>query len=130
MSVRTKTKFNLPATILTGGIPIRRRVTEKTKNRSFQSECLARLYDRKLSESSIEILQHGIDYSFLGTKIAYSSLENFSTVVAKIREAFPEAIFDDRLMKPYKADVPCIGVRDKLEINCKLIYLYNVARAA
>lgn len=129
-SIRTKTKLSLTTTILTGGIPIRRRVTEKTKNRSFQSECFARLYDRKLSEPSIEVLQHGIDYSFLGTEIAYSSLENFNTVVAKIRRAFPEAIFDDRLMKSYKADVPCLGVRDNLEINCKLIYLYNLARAA
>jgi len=62
--------------------------------------------------------------------MAYSSLENFNTVVAKLREAFPEAIFDDRLMKPYKTDVPSLGVRDNLEIDCKLIYLYNLARAA
>ena len=126
-ATKTKTKFSLGATLLTGGIPIWRRVSEKTRDMALQAECFARLYSRKSSEPIIEILQHHMNYSFLGSKTAPSSLANFNTVVTKLQEVFPQAVFDDRLTKFSRTGLPPARVLDYHEANCKLIYLYHLA---
>ncbi len=124
---RIKMKFSLPATVLTGGIPIWRRAKEKTKDLSLKTEYFVRLYDRESPEPSAEILQYDFDYSFLGTKMASSSLANFSTIVAKLRDIYPQAVFDERLTEPFGVDVPSTTPQDDIEINCRLIYLYHQA---
>ncbi len=118
-TTKTKMKFSLAATALTGGIPIRRKTKEKTTDTTLQSERFARIYDRESSNASVEIIGNGMDYSFLGESMAFSAFANFSAVVTKLREAFPQAIFDDRLMKPFAAG--------DIETSCKLIYLYHLA---
>ena len=123
----TRMKFSLPGTVLTGGIPIWRRVKEKTGDKSLQTECFVRLYDRTSPEPSVEILQYDPDYSFLGAKMASSSLANFSAIVTKIRDTFPQAVFDDRLIEHFEVDIPSATPRDNIEINCKLICLYHQA---
>jgi hypothetical protein len=125
-STRTKMKFSKAATVMTGGIPVWRPATEKTTSQSLREEGFARLYNRESSEPSVEILVNHMDYSFLGSEMAASSPANFNTVVAKLREVFQEALFDDRLMRPFKVDVPSSGLQDDLEINCKLIYMYHL----
>ena len=126
----TRMKFSLAATALMGGIPIWRRVKEKNKDQSVQAECFARLYGRKQSEPGVEILQNQIDYSFLETKMAPSALVNFNTVLNKLKEVFPQAIFDDTLVKSLGADARSTRARDSLEINCALIYLYHLAASS
>jgi hypothetical protein len=121
----TKTKLNLPATLLTGGIPIRRRVVEKNTVTSIQTECFLRVYDKKSANSSIEVRQYEFDYGCLGIKIAPTSLANFSTLVKRIREAFPQAIFDDRLTGNYGTGLPSSAAWGKVDILCKLIYLFH-----
>jgi len=125
-TTKHKTKFSLPRTLLMGGIPIWRRVDEKTTNHSIQAECFARLYERKSPDPSVDILQHHMNYSFLGAKIAASSLTNFGTVVLGLREVFPQAIFDNRLAKPSVLTISSSRVWEGIEINCKLIYLFHV----
>jgi hypothetical protein len=124
---QTKMKFSLGATILTGGIPVWRQVKEKISDRPVHIECFARLYDRKSSEQSIELVQHHMNYSFLGTKKATSSLANFDIVITLLRELFPQAIFDDRLTKLVRRDAPPEQLQHDLEINYKLLYLYHLA---
>lgn len=124
---QTKMKFSLGATILTGGIPVWRPVKEKIGDRPVQIECFARLYDRKSSEQSIELLQHHMNYSFLGAKKPPSSLANFNIVMTLLRELFPQAIFDDRLTKLVRRDTPPEQLQHDLEINYKLLYLYHLA---
>jgi hypothetical protein len=124
---KTGMKLNLAATVLTGGIPIVRRVKEKTTDRSLQTEDFVRLYDRTSPEPNIEILQHDFDYSCLGAEIAPSSLTNFGTTIARIRDVFPQVIFDDRLTEPLGVNIPSTMPHDSIEINCKLIYLYHQA---
>jgi len=80
---RTVRKLNIAATILTGGIPIRRKVKEKTTTTSYQSDSFVRLYGRLSPEPLVELPQHGFDYSFLGTEMASSSTANLNTTVAK-----------------------------------------------
>jgi len=124
---QTKMKFSLGATILTGGIPVWRQIKAKSNDLPVQTECFVRLYDNKSSEQGIELLQHHMNYSFLGTKKAPSSLANFDIVVTLLRELFPKAIFDDRLMKLARRNEPPEQTQHDLEINCKLIYLHHLA---
>jgi hypothetical protein len=122
----SKMKFSMSATLLTGGIPIWRRVEEKTKSQSVQTDLFVRLYDRKSPEPGVEIFQQDFDYSGLGAKIA-SSLENLNTLITELRNRSPEAVFDSRLMEHFGVEVPFATPADEIEINCKLIYLYHQA---
>jgi hypothetical protein len=108
-----------------GGIPMWRRVDEKTTTHSIQAECFARLYERNSPDPSVDILQHHMNYSFLGAKVAASSFTNFGTVVLGLREVFPQAIFDNRLAKPSVLTTSPSGACECIEINCKLIYLFH-----
>jgi hypothetical protein len=124
-TTRTRRKFNLPATVVTGGIPIWRTVKEETTDKSIQNECFVRLYDRVSVEPAVEIFQYDLDYSFLGAKMVSSSFGNLNTVATKIRDTFPQAVFDDRLMKPFGVDISSVMPQENIEINCRLIYLYH-----
>jgi hypothetical protein len=120
-------KLNVPLTLLTGGIPIHKKVKEKTVSRSFQNESFLRLYDRTSPEQAIEMSQHGFDYSFLGTEMVTSATANFSIAIKKIRGALPQAIFDDRLIDPFGANMPTTMAQENIESNCKLLYWYHQA---
>jgi len=124
-TTKQKTKFSLPRTLLMGGIPIWRRVDEKTTTHSTQAESFARLYERKSPDPSVDILQHYMNYSFLGAKVAASSFANFGTVVLGLRKVFPQAIFDDRLAKHCVLTTAANQVWEGFEINCRLIYLFH-----
>ncbi len=123
----TRMKFSLGATALMGGIPIWRRVRDKNMDTSFETEFFARLYDWKPAEPCVEILQHAVNYSFVGEQMAVSSLTNFNTVVEKLKDVFPQAAFDNSLEKTLQTAVPSTSVQEKLEIDCKLIYLCRLA---
>ena len=125
---KTKVKFSLPATLLTGGIPIWRRVKEQITDTSLRSEYFIRLYDRGSSETSVEILQDRIEYSFLGTEMDFSSLVNFNALTAKLREVSPQAIFDDRLTKSLDPNKPSTSGQDDLETKLRLIYLFHLVQ--
>jgi hypothetical protein len=123
----TKMKLNVPATVLTGGIPIMRRVTQKTTQESFLAEDFVRIFDRSSSDPRVEMFQNHVDYTFLGREVTPSTPVNFKIVVTKLREWFPLAIFDERLTRHFKTDVPAAGPGEALEIACKLIYLCHLA---
>ncbi len=123
----TKMKLNVPATVLTGGIPIMRRVTKKGVKESFQAEDFVRIYDRRSSDPRVEMLQNHIDYNFLGPKLTPSAATNFNIVVTKLLEWFPLATFDKRLTGHFWTDMPTVEAEEALEINCKLIYLCHLA---
>jgi len=124
-TTKQKTKFSLPRTLLMGGIPVWRTVDEKTKTHSIQAESFARLYGPKSLDPSMDILQHHMNYAFLGAKVAASSLANFGALVQGLREVFPQAIFDDRLAKPSVLSTSSRRGWEDIEITCKLIYLFH-----
>jgi len=128
-TTETKMKINWGATLLTGGIPIYHSVTEKISGVTVREEPLVRLYNSESAEPMVQMSQHGMAYSFLGAQIAPSSLANFNTVVAKLRELFPQAGFDDSLIKPPKSNMSSSRTPDDLELNCKLLYLYHKAKS-
>lgn len=127
ITTATKMKLNVPATVLTGGIPILRRVTERSVKESFRVEDFVKIYDRRSSDPRVEMFQNHVDYDFLGPELTPSAAANFSIVVTRLREWFPLAIFDERLTRRSTAQVPAAGPREALEIHCKLIYLCHVA---
>lgn len=124
-TTRTRRRLNLPVTLLTGGIPISRRVEETAKDVSIDTEYFVRLYDRTSWEPGVEIFQRHFDYASLGTEMAPVSLTNLNIIVTKLRDTFPEAIFDDRLSAHLGMNMPSAAPGDEIEINCKLIYLYH-----
>ncbi len=126
----TKMKLNLPATLLTGGIPIRRKTTEKTVETSVSSEAFVRIFRRTSSEPTVQIRQHEFDYSFLGSQMAPASLTNFSRLVTMIRTVLPQAAFDDRLTKTFAVDLPSTTPWEKVDIACNLIYLFGDSSTA
>jgi hypothetical protein len=125
-TTKPKTEFSLTRTLLMGGIPMWRRVDEKTTSQSIQAEYFARLYEQRPPNHSVDILQHHMNYSFLGAKVAASSFTNFGTIVRRLREVFPQAIFDDRLAIPSVLTTSSSRVWEDIEINCRLIYLFHV----
>jgi hypothetical protein len=126
-TTKSRMKISWPATLLTGGIPIWRKVGEKTRETSVQSEYFIRLYGRKPSEPSVEILQSNMNYSFMGASMTFSSLTNFGAVVTKLREVFPQAVFDDMLVKSFGPAMTSISVQADLEIKLRLLYKYYLA---
>ncbi len=127
-TTRTRSKFSWGGTLLTGGIPIFRRVKETTTDKSSQTEDFARLYSSKSAEPAVELWQHNLNYSCLGAERAATSAMNFSTLVRRLREVFPEAIFDNRLAKPLVlATTPSW---QDVELNCRLIYLFQAMQTA
>jgi hypothetical protein len=122
-TTRSRIKLSWGGTLLTGGIPVFRRVKQTTTDKSSQTEDFARLYGRKSAEPGVELRQHQLNYSFLGTERAASSVLNFSTLVRRLREAFPKAIFDERLARPL-ALAESSSWQD-VELNCRLIYLFH-----
>ncbi len=86
-------KLNVAATLLTG-MPTFRKVKEKT-GEEFVAEAFVRLYGRISPDPLLEIPQNHFDYSFLGDRIAPTSLQNLAKTVEALREIFPDAIFEE-----------------------------------
>jgi len=128
-TTETKRKINWGATLLTGGFPIWHNVKEKISGVAVREEPLVRLYNREPPEPIVQLMQHGMAYSFLGAQIAPSSQANFNTVAAKLQELFPQAGFDDSLIKSPKPNMSSTRTPDDFELNCKLLYLYYKARS-
>jgi hypothetical protein len=119
----TKMKFNVGRTLLTG-MPAFKRVKEKSIDTEVETEGFVRLFDHASPQPAVEITQHGFDYSFLGDKMASSSIANFAVVVNQIKQFFPDAIFDDRLAQPMQVSMPSASPRNAIEISSRLIYWY------
>ncbi len=124
---KTSLKFSLPATLLTGGFPVWRKVKEITKDTAIEAEHFARLYDRNSLEPRVEIFENYFDFSSLGSKIAPSSFDNLNRIIAEMREIFPQAVFDDKLIQPSGTGMSTTSQAKDLELNCRLIYMYYQA---
>lgn len=123
---KTRIKLDVGKSLVMGGLPVLKRVKEKPKSDSSQSEWFLRFYERASSEPRVEMLQYDMDYSFLGTETTMSSVANFINVVKKLREIYPKAVYDERLMKPFATDIPMTTADEDIDINCRLIYFQHL----
>ncbi|HEX9896636.1 MAG TPA: hypothetical protein VGA85_03125 [Dehalococcoidales bacterium] len=121
---RTTMKLSVPATLITGGIPIWRKSEGSVKGTSFQTEYFVWLYDRFSPEPKIEVFESNFDYGSLGMKIMPSSSKNLEMLVIEIKEKFPEAILDSRLTEYTPA-----MQEDEIGTVCRLICLCHRARS-
>jgi hypothetical protein len=135
-TIKTRREVNMPTFALaaslvtaplTGMVPVAHTPMENTKDESLKTEDYARLYGWISPEPLIEISQSDFDYSCLETRKGLTSLENISTVIRGLREAFPAAIFDERLTGHIRMDEPFVALKEEIEINCRLIYLCHRA---
>ena len=124
---KTRLKFSLPATLLTGGFPVWRKVKETTKETAVEAGYFVRFYDRMSLEPKVEIFENYFDFSSLGSKIAPSSLTNLNSIITEIRDIFPQAVFDDKLVQFSGISMSAASPEKDIELNCKLIYLYHQA---
>jgi hypothetical protein len=122
--VKTSTKLNLPATLLTGGIPVRRTVSRKTVESVTSTVRFAFIYGVE-SKPILEFRQDGFDYSCLGPEMSLSSSLNFSRVIARLRRAFPAVAFDDALNRAFKTDVRTSGPWESALVASNLILLFH-----
>ena len=93
---------------------------------TLENEWFLRLYERASSEPRVEMLQYDMDYLFLGAEATHSSMVNFISVVKRLREIYPQAFYDERLMRPFATDIPMTTPDEDLDINCKLIYFQHL----
>jgi hypothetical protein len=124
MDAITKVKLNVPATLITGGIPILRRTEENVEHVSFQSEHFLYLYGQKSLEPEIEVFESSFDYTFMGSKMTPSSSENLRALFSELKKTFPNVIVDTRL-----AEIAPIVQGFELENACKLIVLCYRAKS-
>ena len=122
-----KRKLNIAATVLTGGLPVMRRTTQTSLQESFQSDEFVRIFDRKTSDPRVEMFRDHIDYAFLGPALTASTPANFEILVAKLREWFPRAIYDERPTRSIQTDIPTADPAEAVNIGCRLIYFGYLA---
>ncbi|MFZ1914883.1 MAG: hypothetical protein WCF70_04140 [Dehalococcoidales bacterium] len=123
----TRLKFNLTATLVTGGIPIWSKVKETSKTNSGETGYFVRIYDRDSVQPRVEIFENYFNYSVLGAEIAPSSAANLNSIVTKLRAVFPQALFDDILTRPMGTSESYDTKANVVELNCRLLYWYHRA---
>jgi hypothetical protein len=124
-TTQTMRKLNLPATILSGGIPFFKKVVQKTNTSTTSAEYFIRLYRAGDPQPRVEIRQRDFDYAFLGSRVAPSSQANLFLTAREMRRLFPAGKFDDRLTRPLVAETATMAGWDMSEVNCRLVYLWR-----
>ena len=119
----TGVKFSPGKAILTGGISPFRTEKKPVTEHSTVAEYFCRLYTPKSSQPVAEIVHNQVDYSFLKEEMAPASLANFNILVARLKQAFPGAIFDDNLMRVSIKQAYAPEDIAATEVNCLLLYL-------
>jgi hypothetical protein len=120
----TKRKLNITGTLLTGGIPVLKKETKTVKEISTETSIFLRIYGRAAIDPEVDLLQSDIDYSFLGPAMAATSSANFSKLISKIREKFPDALFDNSLMESARPGLSSFTPVDLSAVDSRLTYLY------
>jgi hypothetical protein len=120
----TTMKVNLPATLLTGGIPVMKRVSSKTREPNKITEQFIRIYERASDIPKVEVRQFDFDYSFLGERMGPTATGNIAESAVMLRQIFSRAYFDDRLASGFVSESKSISGIDLMEQNCLLLVRY------
>lgn len=95
----TQKKFSMGRAVLSGGLVMRKSVKSEEHSVAEQQDGL--LYVFRVSGQTPWVLhERGTNYAGLGAELAASSLQNFLTVIARLRALAPAAVYDERLLKP------------------------------
>jgi hypothetical protein len=120
----SKMKVNVPGTLLTGGVPIMKRVASKTQEPQKMTEQFIRLYRKESDIPVVEIRQFDFDYSFLGEKMSLTATGNIASTVLVLRQVFNSAHLDDSMVSGFVAEPHKLSGIDPVEQNCLLLARY------
>lgn len=119
----SKMKLSIPATLMTGGIPVLHHSQVTSESESIHNESFIWLYDQLSHEPEVQIYESDFNYACLGNKIAPSALSNLKMLVQDLKNIFGNAAFDNKLEKC----LPIVDQDDMVRV-CKLINLYYHAK--
>jgi len=94
----TEKKLSLGRTLLTGGIPMLKKVTRQKKVTSEESERVLYLYIIRRRDP-IVFSQNSITYEGLGNAMQLSRESNFTYLTDELHRRCPGAVYDNRLLK-------------------------------
>lgn len=95
----TVKSFSAGRALLTGGLSMRSSKTVVTTKTSEVRETFAYLREAR-GGPSLAVYERGMSYAFLGAARQASSLANFTTVLAMLRERCAGARYDGRMTRP------------------------------
>ena len=107
--------------IATGGLVLSKTTTRDVVTRTEDREQVLYLF-RQSGESPWLLRERSAHYGGLGAALRPTSLENFSTTVARLRESSPRAAYDERLVNSR----PIRGVATGVEATDILAHLLAV----
>ncbi len=91
----TERKLSIGKTIMTGGIPMSRKV--KHQEEVTNEERSKGLYLYTCNQQLVVFIQNSLNYDGLGPAVQPSREQNFAYLISELRQRSPEAIYDDRL---------------------------------
>ncbi len=94
----TERKFSLGKTILTGGIPMTKKVEQKKNMETEKQRKVLYLYSCRRQQPFF-FSQDGMTYDGLGSAMKISRELNFTYLISELRRLSPGAAYDDRLLK-------------------------------
>jgi hypothetical protein len=92
----TERKLSIGKTVLSGGIPMTRKVEHQEEAASEERRKVLYLYAGK--RSPVFFSQNGMTYDGLGSAMKLSRELNFTHLINELRRFCPEAVYDDRLL--------------------------------
>jgi hypothetical protein len=98
-SERREKKLSLGRAVMTGGLVRSRSTTVTERDASRETERVLYLLRRSGSGHAL-LRETRLHYGGLGPRMGKGTMESFTTLVGALREAAPQALFDDRLQKP------------------------------
>ncbi len=116
-TVSTKKKFSMGRALATGGLVMRKKVSEDTRQRQvFAGEVLFVVSAE--GQKWVCLRENRLRHQGLGSRIAPTSIENFATLVEALRAAAPHTLYDDRLMRQRRRTTLALGsARERTSSN-------------
>jgi hypothetical protein len=113
----TERKLSLGRTLLSGGIPMSKKVERQEEVTVEESRRILYLYAG--NRPAVIFGQDGISYEGLGAAMKPSREQNFAHLTSELRRLCPKAVYDDRLLAR-AAQVRLLGPAQSLEGNLDL----------
>jgi hypothetical protein len=92
----TERKISIGKTLISGGIPMMKKVERKEEVTSEEREKVLFLYAG--NRPPVVFRQNAMTYDGLGAAMKLSRELNFSYLISELRRLAPEAVYDDRLL--------------------------------
>jgi hypothetical protein len=93
----TQKKFDIGRAVLSGGLLNRKTVKVEERSTHVQTEQVAYVFPAS-GGAPWFLRERGANYASLGEALAPSSAQNFLTMLARLRERAPQAVYDERLV--------------------------------